>query len=62
MSKNKKPRNKKMSQEKRERLQSTSSENNTFNVMGPQGPTITLNNNNTNRAATKMIRGASRGS
>jgi hypothetical protein len=60
MSKTKKPRNKKMSQEKRERLQSTSSENNKFNMTGSQGPSLKLNN--TNRAATKMIRGASRGS
>jgi hypothetical protein len=60
MSKTKKPRNKKMSQEKRERLQSTSSENNKFNMTGSQGPNLKINN--TNRAATKMIRGASRGS
>jgi hypothetical protein len=60
MSKTKKPRNKKMSQEKRERLQSTSSENNKFNMAGPQGPSLKLNN--TNRAQSKVFRGASRGS
>jgi hypothetical protein len=60
MSKTKKPRNKKMSQAKKEKLQSTSFENNQFSTMGSQGPTLKMNN--TNRAATKMIRGASRGS
>ena len=60
MSKTKKPRNKKMSQAKRERLQTTSSRNNNFNTMGSQGPNLKMNN--TNRAASKMIRGASRGS
>lgn len=60
MSKTKKPRNKKMSQEKRERLQTTSSENNQYNMTGSQGPSLKLNN--TNRTASKMIRGASRGS
>jgi hypothetical protein len=60
MSKTKKPRNKKMSQTKKEKLQSTSFENNQFSTMGTQGPNLKINN--TNRAATKMIRGASRGS
>ena len=60
MSKTKKPRNKKMSQEKRDRLQTTGSENKKYNVTGSQGPSLKLNN--TNRAASKMIRGASRGS
>ena len=60
MSKTKKPRNKKMSQAKKEKLQSTSFENNQFSTMGSQDPTLKINN--TNRAATKMIRGASRGS
>ncbi len=60
MSKTKKPRNKKMSQEKRERLQTTSSENKQYNMTGSQGPSLKLNN--TNRTASKMIRGASRGS
>lgn len=60
MSKTKKPRNKKMSQEKRERLQTTSSENNKFNSMGSSGPSLKVNN--TNRAQSKVFRGASRGS
>jgi hypothetical protein len=60
MSKTKKPRNKKMSQEKRERLQSTSSENNRFSLKGDPGPN--LKSNNTNRAQSKVFRGASRGS
>jgi len=60
MSKTKKPRNKKMSQEKRERLQSTSSENNRFSLKGDTGPN--LKSNNTNRAQSKVFRGASRGS
>ena len=60
MSKTKKPRNKKMSQEKRERLQTTSFENKKYNMTGSQGPSLKLNN--TNRAPSKMIRGASRGS
>ncbi len=60
MSKTKKPRNKKMSQDKRERLQTTSSENKKYNMTGSKGPSLKLNN--TNRAASKMIRGASRGS
>ena len=38
MSKTKKPRNKKMSQSKKERLQTTSSENNKFNTMGTSVP------------------------
>jgi hypothetical protein len=62
MSKTKKPRNKKMSQAKKEKLQSTSFENNQFSTMGTQGQGPNLKINNTNRAATKMIRGASRGS
>jgi hypothetical protein len=60
MSKTKKPRNKKMSQAKKEKLQSTSFENNQFSTMGTQGPNLKINT--TTRAATKMIRGASRGS
>jgi len=60
MSKTKKPRNKKMSQEKKERLQSTSFENNSFNLKNTGSPN--LKTNNTNRAASKVIRGASRGS
>ena len=60
MSKTKKPRNKKMSQEKRERLQTSSSENNKFNAMGSSGPSLKVNN--TNRAQSKVFRGASRGS
>lgn len=60
MSKTKKPRNKKMSQEKKERLQSTSFENKSFNLKSTGSPNLKMNN--TNRAASKMIRGASRGS
>jgi hypothetical protein len=60
MSKTKKPRNKKMSQAKKEKLQSTSFENNQFSTMGSQGPKLKVTNTNT--TATKMIRGASRGS
>lgn len=49
-----------MSQEKKERLQSTSFENKSFNLKNTGSPNLKMNN--TNRTATKMIRGASRGS
>ena len=62
MSKTKKPRNKKMSQAKKERLQQSNSfENNNFNLNGTGSQNLKMNNNN-NRAQTKVFRGASRGS
>lgn len=61
MSKTKKPRNKKMSQAKKERLQQSNSfENNNLNLKGEGGANLRMNN--TNRAQSKVFRGASRGS
>lgn len=61
MSKTKKPRNKKMSQAKKERLQQSNSfENNKLNLKGEGGANLRMNN--TNRAQSKVFRGASRGS
>lgn len=61
MSKTKKPRNKKMSQAKKERLQQSNSfQNNNFNLKGTGSQNLKMNNNN--RAQTKVFRGASRGS
>lgn len=59
MSKTKKPRNKKMSQSKKDMLQTTSFGNNAFDLK--VSGTNNLKLNNTNRTATKMIRGAARG-
>ena len=61
MSKTKKPRNKKMSQAKKERLQQSNGfENNKLNLKGEGGANLRMNN--TNRAQSKVFRGASRGS
>ena len=61
MSKTKKPRNKKMSQAKKERLQQSNSfESNKLNLKGEGGANLRMNN--TNRAQSKVFRGASRGS
>lgn len=61
MSKTKKPRNKKMSQAKKERLQQSNSfENNKLNLKNEGGANLRMNN--TNRAQSKVFRGASRGS
>lgn len=61
MSKTKKPRNKKMSQAKKERLQQSNSfESNKLNLKNEGGANLRMNN--TNRAQSKVFRGASRGS
>ena len=61
MSKTKKPRNKKMSQAKKERLQQSNSfESNKLNLKDEGGANLRMNN--TNRAQSKVFRGASRGS
>jgi len=60
MSKTKKPRNKKMSQAKKERLQQSNSFENNFKLNS--GGSENLRMNNTNRAQSKVFRGASRGS
>ena len=61
MSKTKKPRNKKMSQAKKERLQQSNIfESNKLNLKNEGGANLRMNN--TNRAQSKVFRGASRGS
>ena len=60
MSKSKKPRNKKMSQEKKDRLAANSLQNNKYNITGSGSQNLKMNN--TNRAQSKVFRGASRGS
>jgi hypothetical protein len=61
MSKTKKPRNKKMSEAKKERLQQSNSfENNKLNLKNEGGANLRMNN--TNRTQSKVFRGASRGS
>ena len=60
MSKTKKPRNKKMSQAKKEKLQQSTSLENNFNLKGSASTNLKMNN--TNRSQSKVFRGASRGS
>jgi hypothetical protein len=60
MSKSKKPRNKKMSQEKKDRLAANSLQNNKYDMKNSGSQNLKMNNNN--RAQTKVFRGASRGS
>jgi hypothetical protein len=61
MSKTKKPRNKKMSPAKKERLQqSTGLQDNKLNLNGSGSANLKMIN--TNRAQSKVFRGASRGS
>lgn len=60
MSKTKKPRNKKMSQEKKDRLAANSLQNNKYNTTGSGSQNLKMNN--TNRTQSKVFRGASRGS
>lgn len=60
MSKTKKPRNKKMSQEKKDRLAANSLQNNKYDTKGSGSQNLKMNN--TNRAQSKVFRGASRGS
>ena len=60
MSKTKKPRNKKMSQAKKEKLQQSTSLENKFNLKGSGSANLKMNN--TNRSQSKVFRGASRGS
>lgn len=60
MSKTKKPRNKKMSQAKKEKLQQSNSLQNKFDSKGSGSTNLKMNN--TNRAQSKVFRGASRGS
>lgn len=60
MSKTKKPRNKKMSQAKKERLAANSLQNNKYDLKNSGSQKLKMNNNN--RVQTKVFRGASRGS
>jgi hypothetical protein len=60
MSKTKKPRNKKMSQAKKERVAENSFQNNKYDMKGSGSQNLKVNN--TNRAQSKVFRGASRGS
>ena len=60
MSKTKKPRNKKMSQAKKNRLAANSLQNNKYDLKNSGSQKLKMNNNN--RVQTKVFRGASRGS
>jgi len=60
MSKTKKPRNKKMSQAKKDRLAANSLQNNKYDMKNSGSQNLKMNNNN--RVQTKVFRGASRGS
>jgi hypothetical protein len=60
MSKTKKPRNKKMSQAKKERVAENSLQSNKYDMKGSGSQNLKVNN--TNRAQSKVFRGASRGS
>ncbi|MDA7837473.1 hypothetical protein N9A42_00385 [bacterium] len=60
MSKTKKPRNKKMSQEKKDRLAANSLQNNKYDTKSSGSQNLKMNN--TNRSQSKVFRGASRGS
>lgn len=60
MSKTKKPRNKKMSQAKKDRLAANSLQNNKYDLKNSGSQKLKMNNNN--RVQTKVFRGASRGS
>ena len=60
MSKTKKPRNKKMSQAKKERVAENSLQSNKYDLKNSGSQNLKANN--TNRAQSKVFRGASRGS
>ena len=60
MSKTKKPRNKKMSQAKKDRLAANSLQNNKYDMKNSGSQNLKMNNNS--RVQTKVFRGASRGS